>query len=319
LRAELYHSDRLVDEYKLNVGLRWVEVRDGHLLLNGEPVFLRGFNKHEDFPILGKGLCHPLNIRDYDLMRWCGANSYRTSHYPYAEEMMDLADRLGFLVIDEIPAVGLWFGGGWERRLELCMQQITELIDRDKNHPTVIMWSVANEPHSRRPVAKEFFRRLIERARSLDSTRPVTLVSAVGLAEEALEYCDVACINRYYGWYSECGQIERGVVKLEEDLRAIHQRYGKPIILSEFGADAVHGLHTQPAEMFSEEYQAQMLERYLDVTGRLPFVIGQHIWNFADFKTGQNITRVGALNRKGVFTRDRQPKMAAHMLRRRWT
>lgn len=167
----------LIDEYTLSVGIRTIEVKDDRLYLNGEPIFLKGFGKHEDFPVIGKGLNLPLIVKDYSLMKWIGANSFRTSHYPYSEEMMNMADREGFLVIDEIPAVGLFFGKGNKRRLSLCKQYLSELIVRDKNHPSVIMWSIANEPHSTKPEAKEFFRQLYEHTRKLDPSRLVTLVS----------------------------------------------------------------------------------------------------------------------------------------------
>ena len=99
----------------------------------------------------GKGLNLPLLVKDYQLMRWTGANSYRTSHYPYSEEEMQLADREGFLIIDEIPAVSLQFDTeeNMAERLRMCLQQIDELIARDKNHPSVVMWCVANEPMPR--------------------------------------------------------------------------------------------------------------------------------------------------------------------------
>jgi len=327
LLIDMFHGEEHLDQYTLPVGLRWLEVQGASLLLNDVPVSLQGFGKHEDFPLSGRGVHHAVNVRDYDLMRWCGSNSFRTAHYPYADEMLDLADQLGFLVIAETPAVSLRFGAGWEKRLELCRQQTRALIDRDKNRASVVMWSLANEPHtwstsdekgSEREVAQSFLGCLVAEAKDQDPTRPVTLVSMVGVNDEAFAFCDVVCCNRYYGWYTECGQIEAGVAKLEEELHAIYERYKKPIILSEFGADAVHGVHAEPPEMFSEEYQAELIRRTLEATDRLPFVIGQHIWAFADFRTSQSITRVGGLNHKGIFTRDRQPKLAAHVVRRLW-
>jgi beta-glucuronidase len=318
LRAELWDGDRLLDAYRLAVGLRWVELRDGQLLLNDAPVRLRGFGKHEDFPLSGRGLAQAVNVRDFDLLRWCGANSFRTTHYPYSEELLDLADQLGVLVIGETPAVGLSFGDGWERRLERCQELTAGLIARDKNRPSVIMWSLANEPMSDRPAAAPFFERLFARARSLDPTRPLMLVSWRGPAEEAYAYADVLGLNRYAGWYSEQGEIGRGVERLKAELAEIYARYGKPIMLTEFGAEALPGLHANPPEMFSEEYQAALIDAYLDASEALPFMIGEHIWNFADFRANQHTTRVGGLNHKGVFTRDRRPKLSAHLLRRRW-
>ncbi|MDP8951382.1 MAG: beta-galactosidase, partial [Actinomycetota bacterium] len=109
LTAELLRGGEVFDRYLLPGGVRTVAVEGESLLLNGEPVELRGFGRHEDFPVAGRGLVPPAVVKDYSLMRWVGANSFRTSHYPYSEETMDLADRLGFLVVDETPAVGLFF------------------------------------------------------------------------------------------------------------------------------------------------------------------------------------------------------------------
>lgn len=306
-----------IDEYTLSIGIRTIEVKNDRLYLNGEPIFLKGFGKHEDFPIIGKGLNLPLIVKDYSLMKWIGANSFRTSHYPYSEEMMNMADKEGFLVIDEIPAVGLFFGKGNKRRLSLCKQYLRELIARDKNHPSVIMWSIANEPHSTKPEAKEFFRQLYQHTKKLDPSRLVTLVSMFGLKEEALAYVDVICLNRYYGWYTEPGQLDRASHKLSRELDALYQTYKKPILLSEFGAGAIAGVHAHPAELFSEEYQAELIQKYCEVIESKPYMIGEHVWCFADFKTAQVAYRV-ALNRKGVFTRTRQPKLAAHLLRKIW-
>lgn len=305
------------DEYTLSIGIRTIEVKNDRLYLNGEPIFLKGFGKHEDFPIIGKGLSLPLITKDYSLMKWIGANSFRTSHYPYSEEMMNMADKEGFLVIDEIPAVGLFFGKGNKRRLSLCKQYLRELIARDKNHPSVIMWSIANEPHSTKPEAKEFFRQLYQHTKKLDPSRLVTLVSMFGLKEEALAYVDVICLNRYYGWYTEPGQLDRASHKLSRELDALYQTYKKPILLSEFGAGAIAGVHAHPAELFSEEYQAELIQKYCEVIESKPYMVGEHVWCFADFKTAQVAYRV-ALNRKGVFTRTRQPKLAAHLLRKIW-
>ena len=137
------------DRYRLPVGIRTVQATPDALLLNGKPVYLKGFGRHEDFFVNGRGLNVPLIVKDYNLLKWVGANSYRTSHYPYSEEEMSLADRQGMLIIDEIPAVSLQFEDGNEAiqtRLQTARRMLTELVTRDKNHPSVILWSVANEP-----------------------------------------------------------------------------------------------------------------------------------------------------------------------------
>jgi beta-glucuronidase len=322
------------DSYSLEIGIRTIAVRGDQILLNGQPILLRGFGKHEDFPISGKGLNVPVVVRDGELLKWVGANSYRTSHYPYSEEAMLIADRLGFLIIDEIPAVGLSFTDKEElitQRLAQCERQIEELITRDRNHPSVIMWSVANEPMAGLPGAgggppaaaavsagTAFFTRMYERARALDPSRPVTMVGIQGGPLEWHAIFDVVAINRYYGWYAMGGRLDQAAEALSRELDTLHQRINKPIVLTEFGTDTVAGTHSEPPEMWSEEYQVEFLKRYLDVTATKPFVAGLHVWNFADFKTGQGIIRMGGLNMKGVFTRDRRPKMAANFLRSRW-
>jgi beta-glucuronidase len=144
------------------------------------------------------------------------------------------------------------------------------------------------------------------------------VVGAQGHPDEFIDLGDILAVNRYYGWYTESGRIEEGAAILGKELDSLHARFGKPILVAEFGTDTLPGCHSADAEMWSEEYQAEFIERYLDEIERRPFVVGAHVWNFADFKTSQSILRAGGLNHKGVFTRDRRPKLAAHALRRRW-
>jgi beta-glucuronidase len=339
LTVTLVDGENTVDRCTLDVGIRTVAVQGDKLLLNGQPIVLTGFGKHEDFPVHGRGLDVPLIVKDYALLKWIGANSYRTSHYPYSEEAMQLADREGILIVDEIPAVGLRFDDGEENvqaRAAQCRQQMRELIARDKNHPSVIAWSVANEPmpahFARRfagggeeeqddsdAVGTRFFEGMFSLTHELDPTRPATLVGVMGGPVEWLALSDIVFINRYYGWYVQGGRLDEAAKTLAEELDRLHASLGKPIVISEFGADTIAGMHSDPPEMWTEEYQVALLCRYLDVAGERPFVVGLHVWNFSDFKTGQSSGRAVGMNHKGVFTRDRRPKMAAHFLRERWT
>jgi beta-glucuronidase len=234
---------------------------------------------------------------------------------------MMLADEQGFLIIDEIPAVGLRFDNDENvaERYRLCIQQIDELIARDKNHPSVVMWSVANEPApTNNMAAKEFLHKLVAYARQLDPTRLVTLVGALGSPMDWLETCDVFCMNRYWGWYVKGGELEKAFAMIDQELDATWQAMGKPIIVTEFGTDTQPGLHGHPSVMWTEEYQAEFIRGYLEVAAHKEFVAGMQVWNYADFAAVQSIVRVGGINMKGVFTRARQPKMAAHILREFW-
>ena len=338
LTVTLTDGQVTTDTYTLDIGIRTVAVEGDRLLLNGRPITLRGFGKHEDFALTGRGLNLPAWVRDFELLRWVGANSFRTSHYPYAEEAMQLADRLGVLVINEIPAVGLSFSGDGDddeltaARLAQCRRQLRELIARDRNHPSTIMWSIANEPsvgvidltgQRERPrvaidAGTRFFRELYDEAHRRDGTRPVTLAGVMGGPAEWLDAGDVVCINRYYGWYVDPGRLDEAAEHLERDLDELHAAYGKPMLVTEFGADTLPGAHGTPPEMWTEEYQVELLRRYLDVAAARPFMAGMHVWAFADFRTGQTASRLAGMNMKGVFTRDRRPKQAAHFLRARW-
>jgi beta-galactosidase/beta-glucuronidase len=328
LSIALADGDSTSDAYTLDVGIRTVEVRGDRLLLNGQSIQLKGFGRHEDFPVHGRGLDLPVLVRDHALLKWVGANSYRTSHYPYSDEAMALADKEGFLIIDEIPAVGLLFDDGDKAvatRLAVCKQQVSELIARDKNHPSVIMWSVANEPSSRGAMrgnadtGLEFFSELLAHARAQDKTRPALLVGEQRTERAWVAQSDVITVNRYWGWYILPGQIDKAVAQLARELDELHAATGKPVIIAEFGADAVAGSHSEPPQMWTEEYQTAILKAYLDLAAARPWIVGLHVWNFADFKTGQGTHRALGINHKGVFTRDRQPKMAARFLRSRWT
>ncbi|MBI5725453.1 MAG: beta-glucuronidase [Planctomycetes bacterium] len=324
----LDRTGRPEDVYSLNIGIRTVQVKGGRFLLNGRPFYFKGCCKHEDSDIRGKGLDHALNVKDFNLLKWMGANSVRTSHYPYSEEFMDLADRFGIAVIDESPAVGMitfnkpasFFT---ERAtspalLEHHLQVMSELVRRDRNHPCVFMWSVCNEPASDDRAARPYFRKVVERTRGLDPTRPVTGVLCVGWdKEQTADLYDVVCINRYHGWYWHPGNLEMIAPSMTHEFRQWHKRFGKPVFLTEFGADTVHGLHSDPPLQFTEEFQSAFYREYHKAIDDCDFVIGEHAWVFSDFQTKQTVHRVVG-NRKGVFTRQRQPKAAAHLLRTRW-
>jgi beta-glucuronidase len=261
-------------------------------------------------------------VKDLGLLRWVGANSFRTSHYPYAEETLRQADRHGILVIDETAANTLSMRAVAEPAARAALlaahrSQIEELIERDANYACVVAWSLGNECETELE-SGDYYGQLVRHAKHLDATRPVLfVVNSDPAAERAAHDFDLIGVNLYPAWYSDCGKLEAIEPALERALGGFWERFKKPILICEFGADAVAGMHSEYPLMWSEEYQAELLERVLDAAARHPYVIGTHVWNFADFKVGQHPGRV-MLNHKGVFTRDRAPKMAAHTLRRRW-
>lgn len=321
-------GNRVEDIYRQPVGIRTIKVTGKQFRINGKRFYFKGFGKHEDADLRGRGHDDVTNMKDFNLLKWIGANSFRTSHYPYSEEIMELADRVGVAVIDETPAVGLnYFPHGKTFQPDRVgrasqahlLQVIREMVARDRNHPCVVMWSVANEAATDETESVPYFRPCFELFRTLDPTRPVTIVTCYDPNTcLCTQMADVVCVNRYYSWYNDPGRLDLVGHQLAHNLRAWHRKFRRPVVVTEYGADAVAGLHADPPVMFSEEYQVEMLELFHKVFDRLDFMAGEHVWNFADFMTRQEIRRVVG-NRKGVFTRERQPKMIAHALRKRWT
>lgn len=337
LQVEAVIEGTVVDEYSLNAGVRTIKVDGNKFLVNGEEFYFTGFGMHEDHVVKGKGYDNSFMVNDFELLDWVGANSFRTSHYPYAEEVMDYADRKGILVIDETAAVGLnmsfaaMFGGpklptygpdtANEKTQANLMQAVRELIQRDKNHPSVVMWSITNEAETGIPEAVDFFSPAIALARELDTTRPVTYINVM---RDPFDKCllaplvDVICLNRYWGWYEDHSDLPNAAIHFEAELKGWTEKYNVPIIITEYGADTLAGGHSIHNLPWSEEYQSAYLEMSHGVFDKFPSIVGEHVWNFADFQTKPGIFRVLG-NKKGAFTRDRQPKAAAHTLRARWT
>jgi beta-glucuronidase len=337
LQISLNNGDKLLDSYSLNVGVRTVKVVGNQFLINNEPFYFTGFGMHEDHVVKGKGHDNSFLVNDFELLKWVGANSFRTSHYPYAEEVMDYADRQGIVIIDETAAVGLnqsfssMFGGpklptfGPETANAATQQSllhaVRELIQRDKNHPSVVLWSITNESETGIPEAVDFFKPAFDLARELDTTRPVTYINVM---TEPFGKCliaplaDVICLNRYWGWYEDHSDLDSAKLHFETELKGWTEKYSVPFIITEYGADTLAGAHSIHNLPWSEEYQSAYLDVNHSVFDQFPGVVGEHVWNFADFQTKPGIFRVLG-NKKGVFTRDRQPKAAAHSLRARWT
>ncbi|GAA0365015.1 beta-glucuronidase [Alkalibacterium iburiense] len=322
------------DIYHLPVGIRTVEVKGSQFLINNKPFYFKGFGKHEDTYLHGRGLNEPSNVLDLNLMKQMGANSFRTSHYPYSEEMMRLADREGFVVIDETPAVSLYAGfnvqfdgeepNTWDemQTKEAHELVLKEMVERDKNHACVVMWSVANEPATHHEGAREYFEPLIELTRSLDpQNRPVTIVynmEALPGQELTHDLVDVICLNRYYSWYLQTADLKAGEKALRDELKEWEQKdLNKPFLFTEYGADTVSGLHSVQDIPFTEEFQVHYYEMYHKVFDEFPFIVGEQVWNFADFETKVGTGRVQG-NKKGIFNRAREPKMIAYFLKQRW-
>jgi beta-glucuronidase len=273
-------TDRLQDE----IGFRTIEARGTEILLNGKPLFLRGVCIHEEAPFRG-GRAYSREDA-ITLLSWAkelGVNFVRLAHYPHNEFMLREADRMGIMVWSEIP---VYWTIQWENptTLENAENQLSEMIARDKNRAAVIIWSMANET----PVGDvrlAFLRKLIERARSLDSTRLISAAMERHYADDKTqmiddplgEYVDVFGCNEYVGWYDGLPEKADGLTwKL---------KYQKPLIMTEFGGEAPYGNHGDALTRWTEEYQENVYQHQVNMLKRIPFLRGTCPWILMDFRS----------------------------------
>lgn len=340
-KIELFEDGRKKDEYEDRIGIRTVAVEGEKILINGKQVYLKGYGKHEDFEVIGKAFHWAVAKRDFECMKWSGANCFRTSHYPYAEEWYRMADEEGFLVIDEVPAVGMmrsfanfadagtgkftyFFEAPTVSKLkENHKRQVEEMILRDKNHPSVFAFSLFNEPETTSEASREYFSDVFAWARTLDPQhRPLTGALEKNSSPEKCKcypLLDFVCLNRYYGWYISGGpEIDDAMEEFMEEMTAWKDKeLHVPFVFTEFGTDTLASEHKLPGVMWSQEYQNRYLEKTFEIFDKFSFIQGELVWNFADFQASEGIMRVNG-NKKGIFTRNRQPKDAAYVMKERW-
>ncbi len=273
-------TDRVAER----IGFRTIETRGHDILLNGESVFLRGISIHEEAPIRGG---RAFSREDAEvLLSWSrelGCNFVRLAHYPHNEHMTRAADSLGLLVWSEIPVYWtiLWDN---EATFQNAKRQLREMIARDRNKASIILWSVSNETPLSEP-RLSFLRALTEEARALDPTRLITAALERHYIDEKTqmiddpfgEYLDVVGVNEYIGWYDG---LPDKMVGMQWQMV-----YDKPLIISEFGAGALQGFHADSLTRFSEEYMASVYRHQVDMLSRIPFLRGTTPWILADFRS----------------------------------
>jgi beta-glucuronidase len=307
------------DEVTERIGFRSIEARGTDLLLNGNPVFLRGISLHEEAPVRGGRAWSEEDART--LLGWAkdlGCNFVRLAHYPHNEEMLRVADELGVMVWEE---VSVYWTIQWENpeTLRNAENQLNEAIVRDHNRASLIIYSVANEtPISE--VRNRFLRALIQDVRSNDATRLVSAalqnreVAAgnritIRIDDPVGNDLDVIGDNEYIGWYTHT-PADADIVDWVSD-------YGKPMIISEFGADAMFGYHGDAETRWTEEYQENIYRHQIAMLKRIPFLRGVSPWVLKDFRSPRRtLPRFEEyFNRKGLLTGTGEKKKAYFVLR----
>ena len=272
-------DDHLTD----SMGFRAIAVRGDQILLNGQPIFLRGVSFHDEAPYRSGRSWSEQDART--LLGWAKelhCNFLRMAHYPHSENEYRLADQLGLLVWSEIP---VYWNIDWTNPATLAVaeQQLHEMIRRDRNHPSVILWSMSNEtPES--PERNAFIAQLAHQARGEDPTRLITSAivthfhGTTAVLDDPLGHdLDVLGYNEYLGWY-QGSPANIPSYTWQNPL-------GKPVIMSEFGAGAKAGLHGPDTQMFTEEYEANVYRQQFQMLDRIPFLRGMTPWALMDFRS----------------------------------
>ena len=304
-------SESIRDE----IGFRIIETRGKQILLNGNPIFLKGISIHEEKPN-GGGRANS-TADAHTLLSWAkelGCNYVRLAHYPHNEYAVREAERMGMLVWSEIPVYWTiaWTNADTYRNAE---RQLTDMIRRDHNRCNVIIWSIANEtPHS--DARDQFLSRLSQKARSLDATRLISMAMEVTAAnhhknrlqDNMNQYVDVISFNQYIGWYRDVNDAP----KMEWEIP-----YDKPVIISEFGGGAKYGLHGAKNQRWTEEFQENLYRENCAMLDKIDGLAGTTPWILKDFRSPRRVLNgiQDYYNRKGLFSDDGHKKKAFYVLK----
>ncbi len=319
--ATLYHDGTAMDDLVDRFGFRDIQVLGKAICLNGKPLKLKGFNRHEDFGSFGSAVPLSAMMQDLHLMRDLGANCVRTCHYPNDPRFLDLCDEMGMLVWEESHARGL--SEQQMRNPNFMPQSILnaqEMVSQHYNHPSIFIWGCLNECADDCDYGADCFRRLFQLMKELDDTRPVTAALLERPGSRVFGDSDVVSVNIYPKWYHNQSVRDR----LDEKIREIQQGGGgdKPLIVSEIGAGGIYGYHDPFGEAkWSEERQCTILREQIETVLNCPECVGLFLWQFADVRVDENwaIHRPKTVNNKGIVDEYRRPKMAYSMVKALFT
>ena len=316
---KLYQVQVMLDNTTIadEIGFRTIETRDKQILLNGQPIFLKGISIHNEKPNGGGRANSAEDART--LLGWAkelGCNFVRLAHYPHHEEMVREAERMGILVWSEIP---VYWTIAWKnpKTFENARQQLTDMIGRDHNRANVIIWSIANEtPHSAE--RDDFLGRLAQYARTLDDTRLISMAMEVTgasnyhnrLNDNMNKYVDVVSFNQYIGWYRDVNDAPKMTWEIP---------YNKPVIISEFGGGARYGYHGAKNQRWTEEFQENLYRENINMIDKIEGLSGTTPWILKDFRSPRRVLPgiQDYYNRKGLVS-DKGEKKKAFFVLKEW-
>lgn len=321
VKAQLYQNETAADDLIDRIGFREIRMDGKRLLLNGTPIRLKGFNRHEDYNSLGSSIPIQAMMRDIALIKGTGANSIRTSHYPNDELFLDLCDEMGILVWEEAHARGLKYEHMSNPNfIPQSYNCIDEMITNHYNHPCIFCWGILNECVSETGFGRSCYKKLYDRISSLDTSRPKTSASNRHSTDSLTDICldleDIVSMNMYPLWYND-RKPEDKIAELKKHI-ALSGNGEKPFIISEIGAGAIYGFRSDTGCKWSEERQAQILDRQLEAVLSDDDICGVFIWQFCDCRVDDSWfhERPKAQNNKGIVDEFRRKKLAYEVVKK---
>jgi beta-galactosidase/beta-glucuronidase len=328
--ASLTRNGSKIDDLTDRFGIRQVTVKGISILLNGNPIVIKGTHRYDAYDRFGPNPPEKFLREELALMKSVGINTIRV-HYPASPDLLSLFDEYGFMMMEEIPLN--WWGQKWWKGLQSiggeavqsldildqAKSTLTDMIARDKNHPCIVIWSMANECVTDNEIGITVMRELLKLAKSLDPTRLVTFVAASDPTKHlGFDEADIVCFNKYV----ECdhiSQIDSVVYKpLVKDLMLYRNHFGnKPIIMSEFGRQGIKNIHGDV--FYSEEFQAAYIESMWNALKSNPTISGGILWTWADYFHEPHFALTTSYAPYGVVTGDRKQKKSLEALARMYS
>lgn len=317
--AVLYVNGRPEDDLCDRFGYREVKLCGNRILLNGEPIVIKGFNRHEAYGSFGSAVPLEAMMHDVQLLKDLGANAVRTCHYPNDPRFLDLCDELGLLVWEETHARALnekqLLSPYFRPQTEQCAR---EMIAQHGNHPCIFIWGCLNECEDTTEAGANEFRWNLDLLRKLDPTRPVTAALLDRKGSLVCGDMDVLSLNLYPLWYHPTDPAEhvKNMIDWAEDAGAA----GKPVIISEIGAGAIYGYRDPGTMKWTEERQAEIVGCQIDAVLSSDRCSGIFLWQFADCRVDESWfeKRPKCMNNKGVVDEYRRPKLAYAVVKERF-
>lgn len=298
------------DTISEKIGFREIVVKGTDIFLNGKKIFLKGICCHEESVQNGKALSEEEIIENLKLAKEMNCNYMRLAHYPHTEKTAQIADEIGIMLWEEIP---VYWAINFDNPITLkdAENQLKELIKRDCNRASVIIWSVGNE-NADTDSRLDFMKTLAISAKEEDATRLISAACLVDSTENKIadrlgNYLDIIGINEYYGWY------DPNFEKLPQCFK--NSDINKPVIISEFGAGACAGFRGTCDDLFTEDMQEDIYKRQIETINKVQYVKGTSPWILYDFRCPRRYNKMQkGYNLKGLFSRDKKHKKLAYFV-----